>query len=181
MKLVNGKTQQFPVSRFSSEDAQYIFNWSEEGAFFLQHCRSLTIEELLELRRYESFKYERKGNHIFVDGTLNENDVTWMIDTGADSSLLHLHWAKEYGCEIGPMDKEIRGVGGKAPAAATKIDNITLGDAELTNRFLLSTDLARFQADDSLEYVGLFGSDYMRELDAVITYRENRIFLKPTK
>ena len=95
--------------------------------------------------------------------------------------MLHLHWAKEYGCEIGPMDKEIRGVGGKAPAAATKIDNITLGDAELTNRFLLSTDLARFQADDSLEYVGLFGSDYMRELDAVITYRENRIFLKPTK
>lgn len=181
LKLVNGKTQQFPVSRFSSEDAQYIFNWSEEGAFFLQHCRSLTIEELLELRRYESFKYERKGNHIFVGGTLNENDVTWMIDTGADSSLLHLHWAKEYGCEIGPMDKEIRGVGGKAPAAATKIDNITLGDAELTNRFLLSTDLARFQADDSLEYVGLFGSDYMRELDAVITYRENRIFLKPTK
>lgn len=181
LELVNGKTQQYPISRFSDEDGRYFFNWSEEGAFFLQHCRSLTIEELLELRVYQSFQYRRKGNHIFVDGTLNDHDVVWLIDTGADSSLLHLHWAKEYQCDVGPMDKEVRGIGGKAPAAATKIDKITLGDAVLTNRILLSTDLTRFQPDDSLEYVGLFGADYMRELDAVITYRESRIFLKPTE
>ena len=78
------------------------------------------------------------------------------------------------------MDKEVRGIGGKAPAAATEIDKITLGDATLTNRILLSTDLARFQPDEDLEYVCLFGADYMRELDAVITYRESRVFLKPT-
>lgn len=181
LELLNGKTQQFPVSRFIAEDGQYIFNWSEEGAFFLQHCRALTIEELLELRAYQSFEYKREGNHIFVDGTLNDNDVVWMIDTGADSSLLHLHWAKEYDCQVGAMDQKVRGIGGEAPAAITKIDKITLGDAVLTNRTLLSTDLTRFRADDALPYVGLFGSDYMRELDAVITYRESRIFLKPTK
>lgn len=181
LQLVSGETQQFPIGRFSTEDGQYIFNWSEEGAFFLQHCRSLTIEELLELRAYQSFQYKRQGNHILVDGTLNDHDVVWLIDTGADSSLLHLHWAKEYGCQVGPMDKEVRGIGGKAPAAATKIDKITLGDAVLTNRILLSTDLTRFQPDDALEYVGLFGADYMRELEAVITYRESRIFLKPTE
>ena len=181
LTLVNGKSQQYPISRFSSEDAQYIFNWSEDGAYFLQHCRSLTIEELLELRAYQSFQYKRKGNHIFVDGTLNDFDVTWMIDTGADSSLLHLHWAKEYDCQVGPMDKEVRGIGGKAPAAATKIKKMTLGDAVLTNRILLSTDMTRFQPDDALDYIGLFGADYMRELEAVITYREKRIFLKPTK
>jgi predicted aspartyl protease len=181
LALVNGTTQQYPLSRFSPEDGQYIFKWSEEGAFFLQHCRSLTIEELLELRSYQSSQYKRRGNHITVDGTLNDHDVVWLIDTGADSSLLHLHWAKEYGCEVGPMDKEVRGIGGKAPAAATKIDKITLGDAVLTNRRLLATDLTRDADDKELDYVGLFGADYMRELEAVITYRENRIFLKPTK
>lgn len=180
LELVNGKTQQYPIGRFSAEDGQYFFNWSEEGAYFLQHCRSLTIEELLELRAYQSFQYRRKGNHIFVDGTLNDHGVVWLIDTGADSSLLHLHWAQEFKCKVGPMDKEVRGIGGKAPAAATEIDKITLGDATLTNRILLSTDLARFQPDEDLEYVGLFGADYMRELDAVITYRESRVFLKPT-
>lgn len=181
LALINGQEQKFPIGRFAQEDALYIFNWSEAGAFFLQHCRALTIEELLELRSYQSFQYRRMGNHILVDGTLNDNDVVWLIDTGADSSLLHLHWAKEYGCQVGPMDLEVRGIGGIAPAAATSIDKITMGDAVLTNRKLLSTDLTRFQADEDLPYVGLFGADYMRELDAVITYRESRMFLKPNK
>jgi hypothetical protein len=42
---------------------------------------------------------------------------------------------------------------------------------------LLATDLNRLNPDKELEYVGLFGADFMRELDAVITYREKRIFL----
>ncbi len=181
LTLQNGREQGYAISRFSPEDKEYIIRWSPEAASFLQYCRSLTIEELLELRRYQSFEYERRGNHIFVDGTLNDNDVTWLIDTGADSSLLHLHWAKEYGCEVGPMDQKVNGIGGEAPAAITKIAKITLGNAELTNRRLLSTDLARFQPDEDLDYIGLFGSDYMRELDAVVTYREQKIFLKEDK
>lgn len=181
LALINGEEQKFPIGRFEKEDALYIFNWSEAGAFFLQHCRALTIEELLELRAYQSFQYRRLGNHILVDGTLNEYDVVWLIDTGADSSLLHLHWAKEYGCQVGPMDQEVRGIGGIAPAAACTIDKITMGDAVLTNRKILATDLTRFQPDEDLPYVGLFGADYMRELDAVITYRESRMFLKPNQ
>lgn len=178
LKLTNGKEQLIPFRSLIQEDTDYAFGWSEQKATFMQHCRSLTIEELLDLRRYQSFKYKREGNHIFVDGTLNENEVLWMIDTGADKSLLHLHWAEEFGCEVGPMNKKVYGIGGSAPAAATKIDKITLGDATLTNRILLATDLRRNYEDKEQKWVGLFGADYMRELEAVITYRESRIFLK---
>jgi hypothetical protein len=52
-----------------------------------------------------------------------------------------------------------------------------MGDAVLTNRKVLATDLNRFHPGEDLDYVGLFGADFMRELDAVITYREKRIFL----
>lgn len=178
LKLTNGKEQLVPFRSLIQEDTDYAFGWSEQKATFMQHCRSLTIEELLDLRRYQSFKYKREGNHIFVDGTLNENEVLWMIDTGADKSLLHLHWAEEFGCEVGPMNKKVYGIGGSAPAAATEIDKITLGDATLTNRILLATDLRRNYEDKEQKWVGLFGADYMRELEAVITYRESRIFLK---
>jgi hypothetical protein len=37
--------------------------------------------------------------------------------------------------------------------------------------------MMRGDNDDDFDYVGLFGADFMRELDAVITYTENRIFL----
>ncbi len=176
-KTVDGKTQQIGIDRFVPEDAAYLNAWSEAGALFLQHCQSLTVNELLTLRKYQSFRFERRGNHIFVDGTLNGNDVTYMIDTGADNSLLNLQAAKDYGCEVGDMDQEVWGIGGKAPAAVSKIAKLTMGEAVLTNRKVLATDLTRGEPGRDIGYVGLFGADFMRELDAVITYTENRIFL----
>lgn len=178
IELQNGKKQNVAFFTMSDEDKEYAFDWSEQKAMFLQHCRSLTVEELLDLRAYQSFKYKREGNHIFVDGTLNDNKVVWMIDTGADNSLLHLDSAVKFGCEVGPMDKKVYGIGGSAPAAATEIKKITLGEAVLTNRTLLATDMKRNEENKEQAWVGLFGADYMRELEAVITYRESRIFLK---
>jgi predicted aspartyl protease len=177
-QLVGGKTLQMSISNFAADDEIYLKNWSEEGALFLEHCQGLTIQEILTLRKYQSFQFERRGNHIFVDGTLNGNDVTYMIDTGADGTLLHIDAAKEYGCEVGPMDQEVWGIGGKRPAAVSIIAKLTMGEASLTNRKVLASDMTRGEeTHKETGYVGLFGADFMRELDAVITYTENRIFL----
>jgi predicted aspartyl protease len=175
--LVGGKTLQMAIDRFQTDDEGYLKAWSEEGALFLQHCQGLTVNELLTLRKYQSFQFERRGNHIFVDGTLNDNKVTYMIDTGADSSLLHVDAAKKFGCEVGPMDQVVWGIGGKAPAAVSMIAKLTMGEAVLTKRKVLATDLTRGDEDTEMGYVGLFGADFMRELEAVITYTEDRIFL----
>ncbi len=176
LTLVDGKTSQVPVSAFVDSDVRYVADWSEAGAFFLDYCQNLTIQEVLELRKYQSFEYERRGNHIFVGGSLNEHKVTFMIDTGADGTCLNIADAKKYDCVVGESDQWVYGIGGKAPAAVTTIPKLTMGDAVLTNRKILSTDLARGSGVD-MGYVGLFGADFMRELDAVITYRESRVFL----
>ena len=176
-EVLGGENRQIAIDRFIPEDEAYLKAWSEVGALFLQHCQSLTVNELLILRNYQSFQFERRGNHIFVDGTLNDNKVTYMIDTGADNSLLNLQAAMDNHCEVGDMDQEVYGIGGKAPAAVTKIAKVTMGDAVLTNRKVLSTDLTRGGEFGDIGYVGLFGADFMRELDAVITYTEDRIFL----
>lgn len=176
VKLVNGKSQQVQIANLSDEDQKYADAWTEAGDFFLRFCGALTIEELLNLRKYNAFEYERRGNHIFVDGTLNENAVTWMIDTGADSSLLDLKQANKSGCEVGPMEHKVYGIGGSAPAGETVMKKISLGKVELTNRRTLATDMSA-RSGRELDYVGLFGADFMRELDAVITYSEKKIFL----
>ena len=119
VKLVDGKTQQVPVANLSDEDQKYADIWTEAGDIFLRYCGALTIEELLNLRKYNAFLYERRGNHIFVDGTLNDAKVTWMIDTGANTSLLDLKQANKSGCEVGPMEHLIYGSGGSAPAGET--------------------------------------------------------------
>jgi len=176
VKLASGATQQVPIATLSDEDQKYADTWTLAGDIFLRHCGALTIEELLTLRKYNSFQYDRRGNHIFVDGTLNDAAVTWMIDTGADSSLLDLQEATKSGCQVGAMNHKVYGIGGSAPAGETVMKKITLGKVELTNRRTLATDMTG-RAGYALDYVGLFGADFMRELDAVITYREDRIFL----
>jgi len=179
IKQTSGKSVQLPLSRLTPRDANYVLQWSEEGAVFLKHCRSLTIQELLALRQYQNFKYERRGNHIFVDGKLNDNPVRWLIDTGADNSLLHLQAAKDNQVEVGPMDEKVYGIGGSAPAAGCLVESISMGNALFKKRNIMATDLDRFER--GLNYAGLFGADFMRECNAVITYREQRIFLKQEK
>jgi predicted aspartyl protease len=86
--------------------------------------------------------------------------------------------AKDAGLEIGEFDQEIFGVGGKAMAAVTKVPVIKLGDAVIENRKLLTTDLFK-NAGGKGDYDAIFGADFLRELDAVISYREGRMLLKP--
>jgi hypothetical protein len=74
------------------------------------------------------------------------------------------------------MDQKVYGVGGEAPAAGCTVEKVTLGDAVFVKRRILATDLDRFE--QGLTYVGLFGADFMRECNAVITYREQRMFMR---
>lgn len=179
LKLVGGKTEQIPVAMLVPGDAEYVANWSEAGSLFLKYCQSLTIQDVLTLRQYQSFEYERRGNHIFVDGTLNDDKVTYMIDTGADGTSLDVDAAKAHKVQVGEMDKWVYGIGGKAPAAEVLLDKVTMGDCVMTNRKILVCDMIK--GTEPADHVGLFGADFMRELDAVITYRESRMFLKQSK
>ncbi len=174
---VKGKVT-VPNGNFVDEDQKYITDWSPERELFLRQCRGLTVQDLLELRKYQSFEYKRAGNHIFVDGKLNEKDTRFMIDTGAGSTVLHVDWAKECGCAVGPMDKKVYGIGGEAPAAETRVPSLQMGRARFENRKLLSIDLFK-QLGGMRDYGAIFGADFMRETDAVITYREQKIFLQP--
>jgi predicted aspartyl protease len=178
IELVDGKERSFTVDRFMPEDALYIRGWSEDAVEFEKNCADLTVQDLLNLRGYQSFETERIGNHIFVDGVLNGNDVKYMVDTGADGTVFNVANAQENDCQVGPMDQWVYGIGGRAPAAVTQFADLSIGKSLVENRRVLSTDLARGRKEPS---VGIFGGDFMRELDAVITYREMRLFLRPKR
>ena len=172
IQQVNGKERSFTVNRFAPDDELIIRRWSKDAVAFERNCADLTVKDVLTLRGYQSFDTERIGNHIYVDGTLNGNDVKYMIDTGADGTLFNVGAAKGNECEVGPMDQWVYGIGGRAPAAVTKFKTVTVGKTLIENRRILS---AEFRPGSG---IGIYGGDFMRELDAVITYREMRLFLR---
>ena len=147
---------------------------------FTRHCGDLTVNEILDLRGFQSSDYHRMGNHMFANGTLNDQEVLWKLDTQADISLLDLEWAEKTGCEIGPLNKKVFRVGGWAPAATALVKKITLGDVMLTNKVLLSTDM-RQRNGIKPNFAGIIGADYLKDLDAIIAVHEGRFFLKKKK
>jgi predicted aspartyl protease len=179
-KLQSGQTTVLPIRDLSGPDQQFVRKWTPFKDALMNNAEfaKLSVKEMLELRGYQSFEFDIKGNHIFVEGELNGKRARFMVDTGANSSLIHLDAAKDAGLEIGEFDQEIYGVGGKAMAAVTKVPVLKLGDASIENRKLLTTDLFKNSGGKG-EYDAIFGADFLRELDAVISYREGRMFLKP--
>ena len=179
-KLQNGKPSTQPIRALSEPDQQFIRKWTKFKDDLLNNAEfsSLTVKEMLELRGYQSFEFDIEGNHIFVDGEIAGKPMRFMIDTGAGTSIICQIAAKEAGMEIGPYDQKIMGVAGDQEAAVSKLTVLKLGDTVIENRKILATNFEAFGGGPG-RFDVIFGADFLRELDAVISYREGRIFLKP--
>ncbi len=175
-----GKVVTQSMRALSEPDRLFVQKWSPFKNDLLNNAEfsTLTVQEMLELRGYQSFEFEIEGNHIFVSGEVAGKPMRFMIDTGAHSSIIHDGSAKEAGLEIGPYDQEIHGVAGSQKAAVTKVSSIKLGDAVIEGRKLLATDFLPLGGGPG-KFDVIFGADFLRELDACISYREGRMFLKP--
>ena len=177
-RLQNGRTEAVPIGMLSEVDQQFVRKWTKFKDELLRNAEfsQLNLKEMLELRGYQTFEFDIEGNHIFVEGELNGKPEKFLIDTGAQSSLIHLKAAEDAKLEIGPMSEKIYGVAGEAPAAVTKVPVLKMGDAVLKNRKLLAADIFK-DIGGVQTYGAIFGADFLRELNAAISYREGRMFL----
>jgi predicted aspartyl protease len=181
-RLQDGKTTTVPLEKLSEPDRDVVQKWSKLRDDLAKdpEWKTLTVKELLELRAYQSFQYRLEGNHILVDGLIGTTKARFLIDTGAHSCVMDIKFAKEIAkLEVGPMDQVIRGIGGEAPAAKTKIPLLKLGDAIIRDRVALSAEIHKGSLGGEGNHDALFGADFLKELDAVINYKEGRMFLKP--
>ena len=181
-RLQGDATTKLALDKLSEEDQEFVKKWSKLRDDLAKNpeWRTLTVKELLELRAYQSFQYRLEGNHILVDGMIGPTKTRFLIDTGAHSCTMDVNFARNVAkLEVGPMDQVIRGIGGEAPAALTKVPIITLGDAVIRDRVALSAEIHKGSIAGEGNHDALFGAEFLRELDAVINYKEGRMFLKP--
>ena len=181
------KLMKVTLDKLSETDRETVQKWSKLRDDLAKNpeWRTLNVKELLELRAYQSFIYRLEGNHILVDGTVGgpsgETKARFLIDTGAHSCTMDYKWAKEVAkLEVGTLgETKIRGIGGEADAAITKVALIKLGDAIIRNRVAVSAEIHKKSVGGEGNHDALFGAEFLRELDAVINYKEGRMFLKP--
>jgi hypothetical protein len=175
----DGKLLELSLTALSDADQEFVKNWSPEAYRLNTEFASMTIGEILDARDFLSFKYTIEQNHIIVDGEMNGQKKKYLVDTGAQTTLIDLASAKAAGCEVGPMDFFVVGIGGqKVPAGLAKVKSFKLGDVWLENREVTTAEMFKYRPHTK-NHDALFGGDFLRELDGVIDYRTSRFWLKP--
>jgi len=180
--LQNGKRATVDITSLSAEDQTYVKGWNKAKAYFLTKCRGLSVGALLTLRGYEAVPFKFDNNSILVDAKINDKPAKFIVDTGAGSSLFHTGAATRTGCPLGEFTEKVYGVSGEVPAAWSDVKKLQIGESIFTDRKILTTDLAKDKpAGTKLRDDGLFGAEFLAELDAVISYQERKLFLRPDK
>lgn len=87
--------------------------------------QSVHTAEAIEVTLQQS-----RGGHYLADGTINEQDVTFLLDTGATQVAIPQRVADELGLVRG-REIQVNTASGVATAYVTELDSLGLGDIRL--------------------------------------------------
>jgi hypothetical protein len=120
------------------------------------------------------------GHHI-VEVTLNGRPGTFVLDTGANTTVLHTAYADEFGLAEGGRVGGAIGIGGALQARQVGVDSFAIGHVPVRLRRIMVTDLGQIatmlapMAGDSVH--GIVGQDVMKEHRTVIDVSRSLVHL----
>lgn len=123
-------------------------------------------------------------NLFFVDGYLNGKKARFLVDTGANVSVLDINKSKKYGFTYRDKDDTVVGIGGytkRYRVYSTKLktkygENILIkfsgGDMSVVFGVM---------SNEGINVVGIIGSDFLMNSDAIIDYKNRTLQLYGTR
>lgn len=122
------------------------------------------------------------GHHA-VEGTLNGKPATFVLDTGANMSVVHSAYAEQFG--LSPQ-RGVRGaasgIGGGGNASRSSIEELQLGSVDTGQETVMLADLSHVERPlarlSNTPIHGIIGQDVMREHGAVIDVARGMLYLR---
>jgi hypothetical protein len=144
-----------------------------------------TVDHALCLLGYTGVPMrEVATGHQLVEATLNGRPATFVVDTGANVSVVHAPLAEQFGLsgEGGRTGGAI-GIGGGGAARQVRIESLSTGDIVLRQQRMVLTDLSQLTAIlgpmSGGTISGIIGQDILSEHRAVIDVSRSMLHLIP--
>jgi hypothetical protein len=119
------------------------------------------------------------GHHL-VEATLNGKAASFVVDTGANASVLHTPYAAEFGISGKAVGGAI-GVGGALKASRASIRSLDIGGVTIRRDRIMTTDLGQITnllgPISGGKVYGIIGQDVLKEHRAIIDVAKPILYL----
>ena len=122
------------------------------------------------------------GHHL-VDATVNGKTATFILDTGANVSVVHAASGRRLGLPEKGMPAGAFGLGGGMRAQQVKLERLEIGGMPIRRKQIMTSDLSQLVkvlgTVSRSEIAGIIGQDVMKEHRAVIDVARPILYLVP--
>ncbi len=150
--------------------------YSPEEAGTVDHAMCLLGFSAVPLRELGT------GHHL-VDATVNGRKGTFILDTGANASVVHAGVAPRLGLPAKGVPAGAFGLGGGMKAQQVKLERLEIGGVAIRRGRIMTSDLSQLvQVLGTVsrgEIAGIIGQDVMKEHRAVIDVARPVLYLVP--
>jgi hypothetical protein len=140
-------------------------------------CSSALVQSQTNLYSRGEFPFEFREGLLWVKVQVPESEeaLNFLLDSGAEVSVVNLETAREAGLPLG-QKVEVLGVGVTMDAFWTGTKSVKANEVNLPNR-LLALDLGKLSRSCTSRVDGLIGADFFRDKSVQIDFRESKVRL----
>ena len=179
LRMTDGMIYRVPITKLSQGDREYVDSWDPVAAKE-EKLRNVDLEELFTARGFKGVPLELKNSQSLLEITIGKETLTFLLDTGAQSSVLNRANAEALKLDIKENVGFAGGIGGKAGAIGmTRLDSVKVGEVKKKGVHFAVMDLSSVSGKHGTSDIdGIIGLDLLKELEAVIDYKAAVLYLR---
>ncbi|MEM7388057.1 MAG: retropepsin-like aspartic protease [Verrucomicrobiota bacterium] len=167
------------ASDFSNDDQKYLEQWNPDLAVDLS---DYPIETILTQSGYTKVPLPKRNNQFEVRAEINGKPVVFILDTGAQGTVLTADAARRLGLDDGREVGQGVGIGGKPVALfESGIQEFKVGDYQIAKKKIHYCEMGFGKNGSASMKDGLFGFEDINLLNAIIDYGKEAIYIRPDR
>jgi hypothetical protein len=180
LRMSNGITYRVATGTLSQSDREFVDSWNPAKEHRAR-LKAVNLQELFSARGFKGVPLKLQNNQSLLEITIAGQRLNFLLDTGAQSSVIDRAKAKALKLIIQENVGFAGGIGGPAgPIGMTLLPLITVGSIQKKNVTVAVFDLSGIVSGQgkSSKFDGIIGFDLLEDLEAVIDYKAGVMYLR---